>query len=90
MSGEVATWIERVCETVNMTVEPMLARVSEPEGWDRPSPGSRARVRFTDGSWRNATVLGWRHHDDRWYAHLRWPGGGSEWRVYDSRYIRPE
>lgn len=73
-----------------MAAEPMLARVSEPDGWDRPGRDRRVRVRFTDGNWRTATVVGWRHREDRWYAHLRWPDGLSDWRAYDPRYIRPE
>lgn len=73
-----------------MAVEPMLRQVSEPEGWDRPARRRRVRVRFTDGHWRDATVLGWRHREDQWYAHLQWPGGRSDWRVYDVRNIRPE
>ncbi|HCU97481.1 MAG TPA: hypothetical protein DHU96_34165 [Actinobacteria bacterium] len=73
-----------------MAAEPMLPRIDEPEGWDRPGRGRAARVQFTDGSWRCATVLGWRHREDRWYAHLQWPGGSSDWLAYDPKYIRPE
>jgi len=73
-----------------MAAEPMLAKVSEPDGWDRAPGYSRARVRFTDGNWRSATLLGWRHREDRWYAHLRWQDGATEWRAYDPRFIRPE
>ena len=68
----------------------MLPSVNEPQGWDRPGGHRRVRVRFTDGNWRTATVLGWRHRDDRWYAHLQWPAGSTDWRVYDVRHIRPE
>jgi hypothetical protein len=73
-----------------MAAEPMLPGVNEPDGWDRPGRDRQVRVRFTDGNWRTATVLGWRHREDDWYAHLRWPDGRSEWRCYDPRYIRPE
>ena len=73
-----------------MAAEPMLAKVSEPDGWDRAPGYSRARVRFTDGNWRSATLLGWRHREDHWYAHLRWQDGATEWRSYDPRFIRPE
>ena len=47
-------------------------------------------ILFDDGGWRMATVLGWLRDPKRgWLVQLGWPGGRTEWRLYDRRYIHP-
>lgn len=49
-----------------------------------------AHVLYDDGEWRRCRVLGWARDPRRgWLALIRWPGGGSDWRRYDRRYIHP-
>ncbi len=68
---------------------PLLVAAVDPEGWDRPVRQIPARVLFSDGSWRPARVMGWRHARGRWFVHLAWPGGQSSWHEHDPRYIHP-
>lgn len=69
---------------------PLLRVVAaEPEGWDRPVRQAPVHVLFTDGTWRTATVNGWRRNKRGWVVCLTWPGGRSSWHIYDRRYIHP-
>ncbi len=70
---------------------PMVDEVAgEPGGWDKVASRRSARIAFSDGSWRTAGVLRWRHRDDQWFLLLSWPGGRTGWHIYDARYVRPE
>jgi hypothetical protein len=70
--------------------QPLLPAVSTPEGWSRPVRHRAVHVLFDDGGWRMAKVLGWLRDPKRgWLVQLEWPGGRTEWRLYDRRYIHP-
>jgi hypothetical protein len=68
---------------------PLLRLAGNPAGWSRPARGTSAHALYSDGSWRTCRILGWLHHHERWFVHIRWPEGQSDWREYDRRYLHP-
>lgn len=69
---------------------PLLPIADRPEGQDRPPKRQAVLVRYSDGTWRGATVLRWLHDPGRgWLMQIRWHTGQADWRVYDEKHVRP-
>jgi hypothetical protein len=68
---------------------PVLPISADPRGWSRPARTTRAHALYTDGSWQTCHILGWLGSGRRWFVHIRWPDGQTDWRRYDARYLHP-